>query len=74
MPETITVAGDNLSLDLILYRRDGRAGQDLVEAALALNPGLAALGPVIPVGTRVILPDPPLAPRQALRAPVSLFD
>lgn len=74
MPQTITVTGDNVSLDLILYRRDGRRGQELVAAALTLNPGLAALGPVIPVGTRVILPDPPATPRQALREPVSLFD
>ena len=30
-----------------------------VEAALAANPGLAALGPVLPLGTRVTLPAAP---------------
>jgi phage tail protein X len=74
MADRITIAGDNLTVDLLLYRRDGRAGQALVEAAYELNPGLADLGPVLPVGTVVLLPDRPLQPRAALREPVSLFD
>lgn len=74
MPDSISIAGDNLTVDLVLYRRDGRAGQALVEEAFGLNPGLAALGPILPVSTIVILPDRPPAPPQALREPVSLFD
>lgn len=74
MADIITIAGDNLSLDLLLYRRDGRAGQALLEAALEANPGLAERGPVLPVGLVVVLPDRPVVVRQALRQPISLFD
>ena len=74
MPDRITIAGDNLTVDLLLYRRDGRAGQALVEETYELNPGLAADGPVLPVGRVVLLPDRPSRPRPALREPVSLFD
>ncbi|WP_449255670.1 tail protein X [Bosea sp. (in: a-proteobacteria)] len=74
MADVITIAGDNLTVDLLLYRRDGRAGQKLVEATLAANPGLADLGSVLPVGAVLILPDRPQAARPALRQPISLFD
>jgi phage tail protein X len=74
MADIITIAGDNLTLDLLLYRRDGRAGQALVEAALEANPGVADLGAVLPVGAVVTLPDRPIVVRQALRQPISLFD
>lgn len=74
MTDTVTIAGDNLTVDLLLYRRDGRAGQKLVEAALEANPGLADLGSILPVGAVVALPDRPQAGRQTLRQPISLFD
>lgn len=73
--QTITIAGDNLSTDLILYRRDGRRGQDLLAQAYELNPGLAELGPILPIGTKVILPDPVAASTVApVVQPISLFD
>lgn len=74
MPQQMTVIGDNLTVDLILYRRDGRRGQDLVEETYALNPGLADLGPVLPVLTVLTLPDPAPIAAFVLREPVSLFD
>ncbi len=74
MTDSVTIAGDNLTVDLLLYRRDGRAGQKLVEATLEANPGLADLGSVLPVGAVVVLPDRPQAGRQTLREPISLFD
>lgn len=55
MTETVTVSGENITLDLLLWRRFGPDGQSLVEATLALNPGLAGLGPFIPAGRSVTL-------------------
>ncbi len=73
MPETIVVRGEAVTLDLLLWRRHGVRGQALVEEALDLNPGLAALGPVLPLGTPVILPDLPTLPATPPVRVVSLF-
>lgn len=71
--ETIIVRGEGITLDLLLWRRHGVRGQALVEEALDLNPGLAALGAVLPLGTAVMLPDlPPLPATPPVRV-VSLF-
>lgn len=74
MPQTVTVSIRGDTLALLLWRAYGRAGETsaMRSAALRLNPGLAALGPEIPLLTRVVLPDPP-APATGRRA-VSLFD
>lgn len=52
MAEYLTGQGE--VLDLIVRDHYGR--DDLVEAVLDVNPGLAALGPVLPPQTRVVLP------------------
>lgn len=72
MAETITIRGEGITLDLLLWRRYGVRGQTLVEATLDLNPGLAALGPVLPLGTSVTIPDLPPA-TQPMRRYVSMF-
>lgn len=73
MTETITIRGENIPLDLLLWRRYGVRGRSLVERTLDLNPGLAALGPILPLGTVVIIPDlPPVATSPAVKV-VSLF-
>lgn len=73
MAETITIRGDGITVDLLLWRRYGVRGKSLVEQTLDTNPGLAALGPYLPHGTIVNLPDlPPVAARPARKA-VSLF-
>lgn len=73
MTETVTVRGEGISLDLLLWRRYGVRGQGLVEEALVLNPGLAALGPILPLRTIVTIPDlPPAASAPAVKV-VSLF-
>jgi phage tail protein X len=72
MPETITVRGENIPLDLLLWRRYGVRGQSLVGAALDINPGLADLGPILPLGTTVIIPDLPPETAPAVKV-VSLF-
>jgi phage tail protein X len=78
MPLKIKVAGAGITVAKLLWRHGGRRGNTSARLAetLELNPGLAALGPVLPLGTRVTLPDLPPAstqPRAAVPA-VSLFD
>lgn len=43
------------TVDLICHRHLGRT--DMVESVLDANPGLAALGTVLPMGTEIDLPD-----------------
>ena len=45
------------TLDAICYRVYGRTA-GVTEAALASNNGLADLGPVLPAGTVITLPEP----------------
>lgn len=72
--ETLTVKGDHITLDLLLWRRfrDHRSG--FVERVFDMNPGLADLGAVLPVGTRVLIPldAPELRPPE--RPVVRLWD
>ncbi len=49
-------AGDKL--DLLLWREAGLGPNDLARV-LDANPGLAALGPILPLGTVVIVPASP---------------
>ena len=56
-----TVEGD--VLDEVCWRHYAR--EDAVPAVLDANPGLAALGPVLPPGRIVALPDLPVPARQA---------
>lgn len=51
MTQTVTVEGDALTLSLIVWRRFKRPMPGLVEAILDTNPGLADLGPILPLGT-----------------------
>jgi len=51
------------TLDQICQRHLGRTA-GVTESALSANPGLGALGPVLPMGTPVILPDQATAPVQ----------
>ncbi len=59
MTSTVTVRGEGISVDLLLWRSFGIQGRALVEKTLSLNQGLSALGPILPLGTTVILPDIP---------------
>ncbi|WP_127076133.1 tail protein X [Rhodomicrobium lacus] len=73
MTETVTIRGEGITLDLLLWRKYGRTRPNLVEAALLLNPGLAALGAELPLGTVVTLPDEPEATTTTETA-ISLWD
>lgn len=74
MADTITVRGEGITVDLLLWRKYGVKGRALVEATFALNPGLAALGPFLPLGTTVTLADLPAASAVDERLAISLFD
>lgn len=66
-----TVQGD--TLDLVCHRHLGTTTGGVVEAALALNPGLCDAGPVIATGTAVTLPEIAATAPQA-RETVNLWD
>ncbi|MFB9149513.1 tail protein X [Roseovarius ramblicola] len=46
-------------VDRVVWQHYGRQNDGLVEAVLEANPGLADLGPVLPAGIRIALPDIP---------------
>jgi phage tail protein X len=52
----IAVAQDGETLDAVCWRVLGRTA-GVAEQAYELNPGLADLGPLLPGGTQIILPD-----------------
>ncbi len=56
--QTITVKGEGITLDLLLWRAYGVRGRSLIERSLSLNVDMARLGTVIPMGTKVIPPRP----------------
>jgi phage tail protein X len=70
MPDTLRARqGD--TLDGLLWRERGLRSADLAPV-LEANPGLAALGPVLPTGTAVLVPD--TAPAPVTRDLVQLWD
>lgn len=69
MASVIANQGD--IVDAICWRYYGRTA-GVTEAVLDANPGLADLGPVIPHGTAVTLPD--AAPQAEQRQVVNLWD
>jgi len=56
-PFYLSKEGD--SVDRIVWKHYEREGAGLVELVLEANPGIADLGPVLPMGTRVVLPRVP---------------
>ncbi len=62
----VTVNVEDATVDLVCFeyafgvlrdRRKAGTVRGYVEATLAANPGLAALGLILPLGTKIILPD-----------------
>ena len=52
----IAIALDGETVDAVCWRVLGRT-ESVTEQTFNLNPGLAALGPCLPGGTQVTLPD-----------------
>jgi len=65
------IAQQHDTVDAICWRHLG-ATAHVVEETLALNPGLAALGVILPAGTPVILPD--AVPTHTTTSRVTLWD
>ncbi len=59
MADPVTVKGEGTTLDLLLWRIYGVRGREILPQTLAINPGLAGLGPEIPLNTVVKIPDLP---------------
>ncbi|ATA57207.1 phage tail protein [Variovorax boronicumulans] len=57
MPRTV-IAQQHDTVDLLCLRHLG-ATAAVTEAVYRLNPGLADIGPILPLGREVILPDLP---------------
>ena len=53
------------TLDLIINRHYGYTA-GITEQVLNLNPGLAALGPILPTGTLITMPAAPTQAEQPL--------
>lgn len=70
---TTATARSGERLDQLCGRALGTTTGGVVKAALALNPGMAALGPFIAEGTIVTLPDAPTATPATLET-VNLWD
>lgn len=64
----ITRAGE--TVDLACHRFYGRTAQ-VTEAVLAANSGIAALGPILPLGTPLVMPP---APARTARPLVKLYE
>ena len=73
MTETVVVRGEKITADLLLWRAYGVEGRALVVDLLAANPGLSAIGEIIPQGTEVIIPDRPVTTNTDHTPVVSLF-
>ena len=68
MTTVVTVAGDTLDEIIALhYGPDDDAVSAALAAVLAANIGLARIGPSLPAGTRIVLPDQTTSTRQRPR-------
>jgi len=67
-PFYLSEEGD--TVDRIVWKHYGRQGAGLEELVLAANRGVAGLGAVLPIGTRVFLP---LVPDRKIEEAVRLW-
>jgi len=75
MIEKLIVVAEQTSLDLLLWRRFRREVPGLVEDTIRRNPGLAAIGVFLPVGTMIEVQTPTPEPRGRTAVQVvSLYD
>lgn len=67
------IANQNETVDALAYRTYGRSA-GLVEPILERNPRLVELGPFLPAGTAVDVPEPSQAVATPTRQLVQLWD
>lgn len=70
MPERVVYTQQGDTVDLICSRHYGQTAE-ITERVYRANPGLCELGPILPIGTAVRLPDVEPKPQ---RASVQLWD
>ncbi|WP_336800674.1 tail protein X [Kaistia sp. MMO-174] len=63
---TVEIRSQDMTVDLVCHRFYGRT-RGTTERVLDENPGLAAQGPFIPLGTRILLPEITNSPTKATR-------
>jgi phage tail protein X len=68
---TIYTTRQGETVDLACQSFYGRTAE-VTERVLDANPGLAALGPFLPMGTKIVMPD--IAMRKAARPLVKLYE
>lgn len=69
----IVIAREGETVDELCWRSLGRT-EGVTEQAFERNPGLADLGPRLPAGTEVDLPEPAALAPAATRDVVQLWD
>lgn len=72
--ETIVIKGDELTIDLILYRRFKRPMPGLFERVLDMNRDIAETGPFLPLGAKLVIPIDAPATTPAVSPAVRLWD
>lgn len=73
MPQTFQIRREGMTVELLLHQAYGVDGRSLLEETLRKNPGLSSLGPVLPLGTVLTIPDKPAANATVFKPVVSLF-
>ncbi|PYF05050.1 phage tail protein X [Rhodopseudomonas faecalis] len=54
--EDVTVKSEGMTVSRMIWRRYRRRMPGLAEQVFAINPGLAAVSPILPVGTTFKMP------------------
>lgn len=72
--KTVTVQAEGVTLSGMVWQTLKRQPVGFVEAVLDFNPGLAKLGPYLPVGTVVNFPLDAISAQQPTRQVVRLWD
>ncbi|WP_296652911.1 tail protein X [Paraburkholderia sp.] len=69
----VYIARDGDTLDYVAWAQYGAVTPEILNAVLAVNPGLSDLGPLLPLGTAVVLPAINVAAETAIKNEVSLW-
>ncbi|MCZ8098835.1 MAG: tail protein X [Burkholderiales bacterium] len=73
--ETYEVRAEGLTLSALIWARFKRPKIGLLERVLEMNVGLAEMGVIIPVGTKIIIPiDPPPTRSATVVDAIQLWD
>lgn len=72
--KSVTVTGDDVTVSKVIWQALRRQPAGYIDVVLARNPGLAELGPFLPVGTVVVLPLDEVPTAAAERPLVRLWD